>query len=117
LKDIIENQPVYEAWHSALSSVNAIYLITDRVTGAQYVGSAYNQNGLWGRWEVYVATGGHGGNKKMMEVMQENPNRCHDLQFSVLQILPKNMTADEIIGVETLWKDKLLTKKFGWNDN
>jgi hypothetical protein len=117
LKEIIENEPVYEAWYAAMSSVNAIYLITDRATGTQYVGSAYNQNGLLGRWKVYIETGGHGGNKKMMAVMQETPARCHDLQFSVLQILPKNMTPDEIINVETLWKDKFLTKKFGWNDN
>jgi hypothetical protein len=117
LKRIIKNQHGYEAWYSALSSVNAIYLITDRATGAQYVGSAYNQNGLWGRWHTYVDTGGHGGNKKMMEIIQKSPERCRDLQFSVLQILPKNMTADEIINTETLWKEKLLTKQFGWNDN
>ena len=117
LANLIKNPKGYEAWYSALSSVNAIYLISDRKTGCLYVGSAYNANGLWGRWSNYVSTGGHGGNTRMMEVMQKNPARCHDLQFSVLQILPKTMTGDEIIQAENLWKEKLLTKKFGWNDN
>ena len=117
LQTIIKNRWGYEAWYTALSSVNAIYLIVDKESGAQYVGSAYNQDGLWGRWEAYVTTNGHGGNKKMVAVMQKDPNRCHDLQFSVLQILPKNMTSEEIIQAENLWKDKLLTRKFGWNDN
>lgn len=117
LQMIIKNRWGHEAWYTAMSSVNAIYLIVDKVSGAQYVGSAYNQDGLWGRWETYVTTNGHGGNKKMIAVMQNDPNRCYDLQFSVLQILPKNMTAEEIIKAENLWKDKLLTRKFGWNDN
>jgi len=117
LKKIVNNQRGYEAWYTALSSVNAIYLIADQKTGTQYVGSAYNQDGLWGRWAAYIMTGGHGRNKKMVTALQENPERRHDLQFSVLQILPKNMSSDAIIQTESLWKEKLLTKKFGWNDN
>ena len=53
----------------------------------------------------------------MVEVMKENPERCHNLQFSILQILPKTMSQDEVIRTETLWKDKLLTKSHGWNEN
>ena len=117
LQMLIKNPSGYEAWYAAISSVNAIYLITDKKTGAQYIGSAYNNNGLWGRWTSYITTGGHGGNVKMMEVIQKNPERCHDLQFSVLQILSKAMTKDDIIQAENRWKKKLLTKEFGWNDN
>ena len=117
LKEIVEDSVTYEAWHTALSAVNAIYLIVDKKRGTQYVGSAYNENGLLGRWTTYVSTGGHGNNKLMVQAMKDDPNRCHDLQFSVLQILPKTMTAEEVINTETLWKDKLLTKAFGWNEN
>ena len=118
LREIIEdNVGRYETWHTALSAVNAIYLIVDKKSGTQYVGSAYNENGLLGRWTTYVSTGGHGNNKLMVQAMKEDPNRCHDLQFSVLQILPKTMTSDEVINTETLWKEKLLTKPFGWNAN
>ena len=70
-----------------------------------------------GRWSCYIDTGGHGGNKKMVEVMKEEPERCHNLQFSILQILPKTMSQDDVIRTETLWKDKLLTKIHGWNEN
>lgn len=119
LKEIVEDgYTTYSDWRSALSSVHAIYLIVERESGHQYIGSAYNTaDGLWGRWSYYVATGGHGGNKKMVEAMQQNPERCHNLQFSVLQILSKSMSPDEIIRAETLWKEKLLTKRFGWNEN
>ena len=74
-------------------------------------------DGLWGRWASYVATGGHGGNKMMVKAIKEDPERCHNLQFSVLQILPKTLTWDKVIAAETLWKEKLLTKQFGWNEN
>ena len=119
LKEIVnDGHTTYSDWRAALSSVYAIYLIVEQESGHQYVGSAYNTtDGLWGRWSCYIATGGHGGNKKMVEVMKENPERCHNLQFSILQILPKTMSQDEVIRTETLWKDKLLTKSHGWNEN
>ena len=41
---------------------------------------------------------------------------CHDLQFSVLQVLSKAMSKEQIIDAETLWKKKLLTyEPFGMN--
>jgi hypothetical protein len=116
LKEIIDNREVYEAWHTALSSVYAIYLIVDTETGKQYVGSAYGENGLLGRWSVYVQTR-HGNNKEMKQVVCKYPERYHAFQFSILQILPKTLTDDEVVQIETLWKKKLLTNKFGMNDN
>lgn len=118
LKNVIENAAsMYEAWKVALSSVNAIYLIVDNSTGKQYVGSAYGTDGLWGRWSVYVATGGHGNNQEMVKVIEKDPARCHHLQFSVLQILSKTIPEDRVIDIETMWKKKLLSKDFGWNHN
>ncbi|MCR5468510.1 MAG: hypothetical protein K6F37_06080 [Lachnospiraceae bacterium] len=38
-------------------------------------------------------------------------------QFSILQILPKTLTDDEVVHIETRWKDKLMSKQFGMNDN
>lgn len=116
LKEIIENKVVYEAWQVALSSVNAIYLIVDTENGKQYVGSAYGSDGLLGRWSCYVNTH-HGHNKGMKRVICDYPERYHAFQFSILQILPKTITAEEIVKIEMLWKDKLLSKKFGMNRN
>lgn len=119
LKEIVDNgQTTYSDWYCALSSVHAIYLIVETNSGHQYVGSAYNTaEGLWGRWAHYIHTGGHGGNKLMVAAMTEHPERCHNLQFSILQILPKTMTTEDVIRTESLWKEKLRTRTFGWNDN
>lgn len=116
LKTIFDNSAVDDTWQTALSSVYAVYLIVDLVSGKQYVGSAYGQDGLWGRWSTYVATH-HGGNKKMIDLLKDDPERYHQLQFSVLQILPKTVVDSEVINVEQLYKEKLKTIKFGLNDN
>ena len=116
LKEIVENPTVYEDWHTALKSVYAVYLIVDTETGKQYVGSAYGQDGLFGRWSVYVQTH-HGGNKGMKEVVCNYPERYHAFQFSILQILPKTVTDEEVIRIESLWKSKLLSIQFGMNEN
>lgn len=116
LKEIVENETVYSEWHTALKSVYAIYLIVDTETGKQYVGSAYGNDGLLGRWRCYVATQ-HGNNKLMKQVVCEYPERYHAFQFSILQILPKTITDEEVIKIESKWKEKLLSIKFGMNDN
>ncbi|MDE5801850.1 MAG: GIY-YIG nuclease family protein [Lachnospiraceae bacterium] len=116
LKEIVENPTIYDSWHTALSSVNAIYLIVDTETGKQYVGSAYGKDGLFGRWACYVNTL-HGNNKEMQELICNYPDRYHYFQFSILQILPKTVTADDIIRMETLYKKKLMSISFGMNHN
>lgn len=79
LKEIILNPTVYEAWHTALSSVNAIYLIVDRESGKQYIGSAYGKDGLLGRWSCYVSSI-HGHNKRMKELICAYSERYHHFQ-------------------------------------
>jgi len=116
LKEIVENPNVYSEWHTALSSINAIYLIVDRESGRQYVGSAYGKDGLWGRWSYYISSH-HGDNKRMKELIDSFPERYLQFQFSILQILPKTVTADEVIHLERLYKNKLLSVPFGLNDN
>lgn len=118
LKEVIENDTDYKLWHAAMSAVNAIYLIVDTKTGARYVGSTYGYDGLLGRWSVYAATGGHGNNKGLIAHLKSKRNSCHNLQFSVLQVLSKSLTDKQIIDAETLWKKKLLTyEPFGLNQN
>ncbi|MCR5020857.1 GIY-YIG nuclease family protein [Ruminococcus sp.] len=116
LKEIVDNKEIYEAWHIALKSVNAIYLIVDTETGKQYVGSAYGEDGLFGRWCCYVNSH-HGNNKKMKELICNYPERYHAFQFSILQILPKTIITEDVVKIENKWKARLLSKKFGMNDN
>ena len=69
LKEVIENDTDYKLWQTAMSSVNAVYLIVDTKTGDRYVGSTYGYDGLLGRWSVYAATSGHGNNKGMLSLI------------------------------------------------
>ncbi len=116
LREIVENAKDYENWHTALSSVYAVYLITDTEGGMQYIGSAYGKNGLLGRWSEYVNTK-HGNNRKMIKLLDKYPERYRKFQFCVLQILPKNLSKEEVVDIERLWKEKLYTREFGLNDN
>ena len=95
---------------NALSSVNGIYLIRDKSSGKLYVGSAYGEDGLYGRWLNY-AHNGHGGNKELKGL---DPNQ---FEFSILEIIPPTSSAEEVIHRENRWKEKLGTRAFGLNAN
>ena len=116
LKTIVEDGITYGEWHAALRNVYAIYLIVDKASGKQYVGPAYGKDGLLGRWSAYVKTK-HGGNKKMVELVSQNPKEHVNFQFTILQILPKTLSDEEIIAIETRYKQKLRTQEFGLNAN
>jgi len=116
LREIVTDPTLYENWHTALSSIYAIYLITEQASGKQYVGSAYGTGGLLGRWKNYVETH-HGGNKRMVELLQQQKEQYVEFQFSVLQIIPKSFTSEDVIALESLYKRKLKSIVFGLNDN
>ncbi|MGY3861083.1 GIY-YIG nuclease family protein [Aeromonas lacus] len=116
LKILSENTEANRDWFYHLSSVNGIYLILDKKTGNQYVGSAYGKNGIWQRWSAY-ARNGHGGNKSLMQLCDNDDKYCKNFQFTVLQTLPSNLSSTEVIGYEALYKKKLGTRVFGLNDN
>lgn len=115
LKEIIVNQ--YSDWKRMLSVTKGIYLISDTKTGKLYVGSAYGDDGIWGRWSKYVLTNGHGGNITLSELVIEDHNYALNFQFSILLLLPRTITADEAIKKERLFKNKLGTNAFGLNNN
>jgi len=115
LKEIVKNQ--YSDWKKVLSITKGIYLISDTKTGKLYVGSAYGENGIWGRWSNYALTNGHGNNKLLKELIDFDPTYGNDFQFSILMLLPITITADEAIKKERLFKNKLGTNSFGLNNN
>lgn len=103
------------SWRSALSSIGGVYVITDTLTGKQYVGSAYGGVGVWQRWSVYASTG-HGGNKQLRALLNEKGNDYKlNFQFSLLEVCDINSGVDFIISRECHWKDILMTRKFGLN--
>jgi hypothetical protein len=99
------------SWRSELSGWKGIYYIFDASDGKGYVGSAYGDANLAGRWQEYAITG-HGGNRLLRE-------RDHTkFRFSILQRLSPDAEAEEVIEQERKWKLRLHTRApLGLNDN
>ncbi len=98
-------------WKSALSQWRGIYYIFDTSDGKGYVGSAYGESNLLGRWLNYAARG-HGGNCLLR---QRDPR---NFRFSILQRVSPDMDASNIIRLEGSWKERLHTREpYGLNDN
>jgi GIY-YIG catalytic domain len=110
LEMLIQSPDTNFTWVKALSSVNGVYLIKDKLSGKLYVGSAYGEQGIYGRWSTY-AQNGHGGNKKLKPL---DPKK---FEFSILEIVPPTSSANEVIQRENRWKEKLGTRESGLNDN
>jgi len=110
LKKLMTQSSSNFSWVSALSAVNGIYLIKDKSIGKLYVGSAYGEKGIFGRWSTY-AQNGHGGNKELKSLDPAN------FEFSILEISPPTSSANEVIARENRWKEKLGTREFGLNIN
>lgn len=116
LERIIRNPDANRSWHNTLGSVAGVYLILDDATGQQYVGSASGEAGLLGRWRGYVDSK-HGGNKLLMKLLAEDPNRYRRFVFSIFRALPRSLAAKDALDQERLYKHKLGSRAFGLNDN
>ena len=105
------------SWKSALSNVKGVYLITDTLTGKQYVGSAYGDECIWQRWSNY-AKDGHGGNVELKHLLAQNgENYKYNFKYSILEVCNMNLGNDYVIERENHWKNVLMTRKFGLNKN
>ena len=110
LKTMAQYPDTNLTWIKALSSVNGVYLIQDTLSGKLYVGSAYGDQGIYGRWSNY-AQNGHGGNLELKNLDPSN------FVFSILEIVPATATMEGVIEHENRWKEKLGTRQFGLNNN
>lgn len=98
-------------WKAALEQWRGIYYIFDSSDGKGYVGSAYGAENLLGRWLNYAASG-HGGNHLLR---QRDPQH---FRFTILERVSPDMDAEEVIRLESTWKERLHTRvPFGLNDN
>jgi len=98
-------------WRSALKEWRGIYYIYDESDGKGYVGSAFGDENLLGRWLSY-AKSGHGGN---VLLRKRDPQR---FRFSILQRVSPDMAVAEITRLESAWKERLHTNApLGLNDN
>jgi len=98
-------------WKSRLSEWRGIYYIFDTSDGKGYIGSAYGECNLLGRWLNY-ADCGHGGN----HLLQQRDPR--NFRFTILQRVSPDMEAHDVIRLESSWKQRLHTRRpYGLNDN
>lgn len=96
---------------SALSQWRGIYYIFDTSDGKGYVGSAYGESNLYGRWVNYAARG-HGGNRLLR---QRDPR---NFRFTILELVAPVRDAGDVIRLEASWKERLHTREpYGLNDN
>jgi len=103
-----------DSWKTALQNQKGVYLISDTSNGKMYVGSAYGERMLLGRWEDYAKTG-NGGNKELKELSFDHIKQY--FRYSILDIFKSTIKDELIISRETWWKEVLLTRNFGYNKN
>ena len=95
-----------------LKAARGIYVLTCPKKKELYIGSAYGADGFYGRWMEYARTG-HGGN---VQLKSREPS---DYQVSILEVAGSAQTSDDVLALESHWKDKLQTRErgFGLNSN
>ena len=103
-----------ESWKTALQNQKGVYLITDTSNGKMYVGSAYGENMILGRWKNYIENG-HGGNVELKQLSFEHIKQ--NFRYSILDTFKATIDDNIIINRESWWKESLLTRKFGYNKN
>ncbi len=103
-------ESLYPNWIETLSTVKGVYLLIDKESGKQYVGSATGAESLYGRLMSY-ARGGDGGNVELRRLGHRN------YQVSLLEAVPMPTADERIIDMESNWKQKLLSRSFGLNAN
>jgi hypothetical protein len=98
-------------WRSALAEWRGIYYIFDSSDGKGYVGSAYGESNLLGRWQNYAARR-HGGN---VQLRRRDPR---NFRFTILQRVSPDLSASEVTALEASWKQRLHSRTpHGLNDN
>jgi hypothetical protein len=97
-------------WHDELCRWRGIYYIFYPSDGKGYVGSAYGEHNINGRWAHHIKVGG--------DSVQLRKRKSENFEFSILELLTHDMIAAEVIDHENRWKKRLHTRSpFGLNDN
>lgn len=116
-------------WQVALKCRKGVYVISDKETGKLYVGSAYGKDGIYGRWKVYVESGfdknemenGRYPNKRLQEIVSDQTKGMNyiqkNFQYSLLETFVDDVDDEYVIRRESYWKNVLLSRKFGYNEN
>ena len=79
-----------------------------------YVGSAYGEHMILGRWQSYIKTG-NGGNIELKRLNFDYIKK--NFKYSILDIFKSTIDDQMIIERENWWKEVLNTREFGYNKN
>jgi len=101
-------------WQTALQNQKGVYLITDISNGKKYIGSAYGENMILGRWKSYIQNG-HGGNIGLKKLSFDYIK--NNFKYSILDIYKSTTIDTLIIDRENWWKEVLQSRRFGYNEN
>jgi hypothetical protein len=104
----IESLP--KAWKAKLDQWRGIYLIIDQTRGDRYVGSAYGETNLLGRWQNHTA-GKYGVTVELAKLESKNS------RFSILELVSPIAAPELVIKLENNWKHRLDTRTWGLNKN
>ena len=97
------------------ANIKGVYLISDKVTGGQYVGKASGGDGIWSRWTSY-AKNGHGGNVELKKLLrQKGVGHVTNLQYSILEIADTHASDADILQRESYWVRALGSRVHGLN--
>jgi GIY-YIG catalytic domain len=106
----VEMRTLPRVWRARLREWRGVYLIVDEADGARYVGSAYGDQNIAGRWEAHVA----GDMGVTAELAKRDPAR---FRFSILELVSPTAPVDVVLALETSWKHRLHTRAWGLNKN
>lgn len=116
-----------DEWRAFLKARKGVYLISDTSNGKLYVGSAYGENGIYGRWKTYVESGfdknevenGKYPNRDFQRIVKENGMDYikKNFHYSLLETFADDVNIEYIIRRESWWKTQLLSRDFGYNAN
>ena len=104
LKEIVDNS--YLDYMLPLKSVSAIYMIIDKSSGKQYVGSAYGKDGLYGRWSSYVYTEGTGNNLMLEDLKEKDEKYVRSVNPPAVHVVGGVILSKEFMEYAKMWTKK-----------
>lgn len=105
--DVDEISSLPGTWKEVLRSVWGVYVLVCNETGKKYVGSAYGENGLYGRLLDYKNPQDPGHRRLVPHDRAHNKGKGY--RCSVLSVISRGVSTGEVVDLERRWKERLRT--------